>query len=489
MKKINILIAIICISLVTSCKSFLNVEPTNSTSSESSIKTAQDAQVAVNGLMSLMASSAYYGRNFLLYGDAKGGDFTIYSQGRGYDGLYGFNHSASSGNYAGFWNHMYYCILQTNTILENIAKIEKDSKENFSSYKGQALTARAFIYFDLVRLYGQPYNMNKEAYGVPNITATLPTTAQPTRAKVSENYTQILKDLKDGAEFMSKSTAKGYLCYYANLALQAKVNLYMENYDVALEIAETIIKSKKYTLYQPGDWAKSWTGEFGSESIFELAIYENEGDLGTGSLAWYEMCWGKKTNAMGQFLASNYFLNRLGEDLDDVRWGVMGNDEYWVDHDVDRFGACYKYAGSEKEMKGDKGSTSAVNIKVIRLSEIYLIAAEAALNSKTPDKKKAADYLNEIRKRAPNMAPATVATVSNDMILDECSKEFYAEGHRFFDMIRMNKKIEFNDDFQELSIKHRDKIIDRTFYKCILPISQDEMNVNPAIASQQNPGY
>ncbi len=140
---------------------------------------------------------------------------------------------------------------------------------------------------------------------------------------------------------------------------------------------------------------------------------------------------------------------------------------------------------------GDKGSRSAVNIKVIRLSEMYLLAAEAALGLPTPDAAKAATYLNEIRKRAPALEPATDLTVSVDMIMDEKSREFFAEGHRYFDMIRLNKTIEFNDEFitPAVVITHRTKIIDRTFYKTILPISQTELDANPALEDQQNPQY
>ncbi len=73
---------------------------------------------------------------------------------------------------------------------------------------------------------------------------------------------------------------------------------------------------------------------------------------------------------------------------------------------------------------------TAVNLKLIRLSEIYLIAAEAALPT---DATKAATYLNAIRKRAPNLVPATAAAVKAvDMILDEGSKELYGEGAKIF---------------------------------------------------------
>ena len=58
-------------------------------------------------------------------------------------------------------------------------------------------------------------------------------------------------------------------------------------------------------------------------------------------------------------------------------------------------------------------------------------------------------------------------------------------------MLRWNKSIEFNDDFifPAVLITHREKTIDRTFYKAILPIPQEELNANPQIAAQQNPGY
>jgi hypothetical protein len=86
---------------------------------------------------------------------------------------------------------------------------------------------------------------------------------------------------------------------------------------------------------------------------------------------------GLKNGASGWFMASDYFLERLAEDPTDVRWNVMSEDETASDH----LGSCTKYMGGP-DMEGDgKDTPTAVNIKVIRLSEIYLIAAEAALHA------------------------------------------------------------------------------------------------------------
>lgn len=487
MKKIKILFAVLSIALLSSCEGFLDVKPSNSAAAETSITTAADASVAINGLMRKMTSSDYYGRNFVMYGDTKGGDFAIRSQGRGLDALYTFNHSVSSNNYGGYWTQMYNCILQANNLLVNIDKIEAAGKGSttVSDYKGQALTARALIYFDLVRLYGKPYTMDKASLGVPLVLKPLDASDLPTRASVEAVYTQILKDLTDASPIISKTIVKGFLNYYSNMALQAKVNLFMGKYTEALTAAETVITSNKYTLYANDKWVSSWSSEFGAESIFELGIYPSEADLLTASMGYYLLRLAKVTGAMGYFMASDYWLARINQDPTDVRRGIMDYDE----SSTTRFGSCLKYAGVD--LKGDKGTASAVNVKVIRLSDVYLMAAEAAFSMATPDKTKASTYLNAIRKRAPALTPSTSTTVTLDMILDERSKELFAEGHRFFDMMRLNKSIVFNDEFiyPAVVLTNRTKTIDRTFYKTILPIPQAEIDANPEIAKQQNPSY
>lgn len=268
----------------------------------------------------------------------------------------------------------------------------------------------------------------------------------------------------------------------------------MEDYANALAAAKEIIDSKKYTLYTNDQWASSWSKQWGSESIFEIGIYPNEADLEDSGLgAYMSRIYDLSKSSMGWFIASDSFLARLGKDAGDIRWGIMSYDElsksYDSSYSADRYGACYKYLGGVS-MPGDgKATNTAVNIKVIRLSEIYLIAAEAALG--TGGKAAAADYLNAIRKRSPDLAAATSATVTTDMILDERSKELYGEGQRFFDMMRCNKSITFDDELivPAINIPTREKTIDRSFFRTILPIGLTELNANPAIAKQQNPGY
>ena len=500
MKKINIILFAICALSLASCKGFLDVTPTNQAEASTSIQTAADAQVFMNGIMRKMSSSSYYGRNLFMYGDAKGGDFAISSQGRGLDGMYTFNHTATSGTYSGFWSQIYHCLLQVNTLLENIETIEKAGGEDMSEYKGQALTLRALMYFDLVRIYGLPYNFSSSSYGVPLTLEPLDASAQLHRSSVKDVYTQIVTDLTAGESLLSKKVSKGYINYYANKAIQARVYLFMENYSGALTAAETIINDGVYSLYSNTQWVSSWASQYGKESIFEIAMYPDEADLGSASLGFYLRRLGHgSTSAMGWFMASDYFIARLGQDADDVRWGIMDYDEHTDSNgDYYRMGSCYKYSGGVNKSSTGKSASfpgdgesnaTAVNIKVIRLSEIYLIAAEAALQ--TNNKIKAASYLQEIRKRSPNLAAATESNVTLQMVMDERSKELFGEGQRFFDMIRWNQTITYNDDLivPSVVISHRQKTIDRTYGKIVLPISQDEINANPSLKDEQNPAY
>jgi hypothetical protein len=496
MKKItNILISLACVLTIVSCQNFLDVPPTNQADSSTCLTSVHDAEVMLTGLIYNLTSASYYGRNFLLYGDAKGGDMTIYTGGNPGDALYYFNHSASSNSYSGFWSQGYYCLLQANNIINNIKDLQEEgTTEDFDDCLGQALTIRAMILFDLVRLYGKPYNMDKNSDGIAVVTEQVDASAKLLRDPVEKAYQQIVADLIEAAPLMSTKARGGYFNYYANQMLLGKVYQYMDNQSAALNCFENVIDSGRYTLYTPANWVASWSKEFGSESILELAIYPSERDLGTGSLGCYYMRKGHIKAANGNFNASKYWMDLM--DDDDVRWGIMDWGHYYGDTTVDprvqaraAYGkdCCYKYSGST-DLAGDKGSSNytAVNIKVFRLSEAYLLAAEACLST---NKAKAAEYLNAIAKRDLDYTPWTASTVTEEAIYNEYRREFLCEGKLFFEQCRWNKTITFEDNayYGSTVSTRRGTTIDRTNNLCRLPVSIDEIHTNPGI--QQNPGY
>lgn len=496
--------SVLCIAALSSCEKFLTVYPSDSVTSLTAINSPSDVKTALNGVYNKMTSIYYYGRQFLFYADYKGSDLTVFSLGRGDSDFFAFQHEENNNAHETFWRYISNDILQVCNILTEAAKLEDLSASDqavLDDYMGQAYALRAMFHFDLVRLYGYPYlKDNGASYGVPVTTTVLSADAKPQRATVAEVYTQCIKDLEAALPLLSKSKTNGMINYYGAVAELARVYLYKGDYSNALKCAREIIGSKSYTLYEPSEWAASWKSQYGSESIFELHVCAEDGtDQAKSSPRWYTLAKGQGEGASGCWLASEAFMDRLGEDETDVRWGVMQPDEcalcglggvnvapYYI---PGRRGSIMKYDGDGKT------PATATNIKVIRLSEIYLIAAEAALA--TNEKDAAASYLNEIRRRSPKLAPATESTVSIDMILDERSKELVLEGHRYFDQLRLGRTITFDDttlgtkaglmDYVLTPPDSRSTTVDWNYYRCVLPISLDERNANPDI--YQNPGY
>lgn len=487
MKKISIVLATIALVL-SSCADFLDVSPTNQAAASSSIMNEADAKVMLNGLYDALTTSSFYGRNFILYGDAKSGDLTVQSNGRGYDYMFAYNHSVSGYSMSGFWTSGYNIIMLCNNIIENIDRLKEEGMTGLDEYRAQALTIRAMVHYDLCRLYGKCYNDDKASYGIPIADKTVPAGAQLLRNSVEEVYNVVLRDLDDAAPSLSKDVKnrKGFVTYYANRALKARALMDMQDWSGALSLAEEIYNSKAYKLYENDEWVASWASQFGSESIFELGMNVNEGDLGnTGCVGAQYILGGGNGRNNQIFMASQSYLKLLGEDPEDVRWGVMGLDQVGESEGAARLGSCYKYYGG-LEMKGDgKASSSAVNIKLIRLSEVVLIAAEAA--ARTNNMSKASNYYNMIHARSPKLTPVNTVTV--DMVLAEKRKELFGEGLHFWDLIRTNSTIVMDDSTPDVKVTTRETSFTRSFYKCILPIYNGELNANPGMRAQQNPGY
>lgn len=119
---------------------------------------------------------------------------------------------------------------------------------------------------------------------------------------------------------------------------------------------------------------------------------------------------------------------------------------------------------------------------LLRLSDIYLIAAEAALKKSTPNQNKADFYLNKIRKRAVS-----------ELTLKKRRKELVMENHRFYDAMRLGLTL----NREKTPGEGTDHYLNSTDlispnwndYRIILAIPQAEVGVNPNIQGQQNLGY
>lgn len=160
------------------------------------------------------------------------------------------------------------------------------------------------------------------------------------------------------------------------------------------------------------------------------------------------------------------------------------------------------------------GSTRPYNIA--KFSELYLVAAEAAVEgAATQAGKSVRDLVNVLRARAgrwtysnaeykevdrdfsAEMTAATPATIDINYILDERSREFYGEGYRWFDLVRTQKWNEYADSYVICGGKgdHNPQTYSRTIeaFHYLRPIPQGQLDgmemTEEEKGAYQNPGY
>ena len=166
---------------------------------------------------------------------------------------------------------------------------------------------------------------------------------------------------------------------------------------------------------------------------------------------------------------------------------------------------------------GQPNATSTRPFKIAKFSEFYFIAAEAAVKGATPQAGKSArELLNVIRARAgkwkfsnKNNAPfiadnsaamiaATPANIDINYVLAERSREYFGEGHRWFDLVRTQKWNELAGTYQIGGASygnHTPITVTRTIqpFHYLRPIPQGQIDGMEGTADQkaayQNPGY
>jgi hypothetical protein len=121
----------------------------------------------------------------------------------------------------------YQALLGMNMVIRNVKEGETNSV--ILQAKAENLFLRAFVNFNLVRVYGRPYYQGPESNpGVPLVLEPITSTNNaPARATVKDSYAQIIKDLTDAIPLFSQKKANSYAAKYAAFALLSRVYLYM----------------------------------------------------------------------------------------------------------------------------------------------------------------------------------------------------------------------------------------------------------------------
>lgn len=484
--------------LASSCgKDYLDLSPNNILTIDNYYKTQDDAIAATNAVYTPL-QGLYNGAMWHI-GDIMSDDCDLGGGGGG-DGLEtaeldNFTLTSFNPIIKIYWTQCYQGIERANIVLDKVPGITDMSSAIKTRCLGEARFLRGFYYFQLVRLFGD----------VPLYTKPITVDESKTLSRSSsvDVYNQVIADLKLAADSLpQKYTGEdiGRATSGAAKGMLADVYLTIGDKTNAAGYAMQVIQSGTYQLN--ADYADNYNLnlENGKESLFEVQ-YRNSG----GCFCDYGQ--GQKLNCFFAPRDQNLVYNQ------GYGWNVPTLDfanQYERTNPLDPSTIIDKRRQRSMWMPGDKdgsytqpdqlvgspngfdvkkyyvptsigggdgdGWTCALNVPVMRYSEVLLIYAEAAgaVSGKA--------YIDQVRARA-GLSPLPILSDAAylDAIYKERRIEFAFEMHRWFDLLRNPDSNYFLN-----VMKAAGKTNIQAFHR-YMPIPQSERDINPNLT--QNPGY
>lgn len=443
----------------------LDQNPSTSVTVDTAITSVEDLSNAVNGAyyVATYGTILTVASEMSIYADLVGPDsYQPASSGQNASRMAQFSLTPAD-TYNAYY-YLYAAIASVNNALEKAALLE--DKEGAAPYIAELYAMRGLFHFHLATYFAPiPTSGSSNTNGIVLSDRVFDIGHIGQRADLDATYAFIISDFTKAIQSgLNKSRNTGHLNYWAALALRSRAYLYSGNHAAALADAEEVIFSSPYTLYTPENYTKVWSQEGADEMIFEY--------LQTDVYNAQRYAPGYYTSPLGysEYGVSEAFYNWLNLNPLDVRSKMVANCMTAPDPEPDYHVGYYplKYPGNA----GASVQTYTNNIKVIRLSEVYLIAAESALNEGAD----AAVYLNALRTNRIE-GYSDVETVSMEDIIDERRKELFGEGQIAFDFWRTGRTVD-NGSF----------VIDPTDFRTVLPLPIEEIDLSKG-KLVQNPGY
>lgn len=508
MKKILFLTSV-CAALtlsVTSCD--MDLRPPGTIEPENALLSIDDADRLRDGLY--IAFRGRVGGTYATLNEIRSDEFHA-SAGFGNNGgyMYYWGFTASDGDVLSLWSSSYYAIANANFFIEKASTVDTSdddvwSEENIATLKswiGEAYFMRAYYHYELARMWCLDYVGNESEYGIPYVTTYNPTSDQsqyPNRGTLAQTYANIVSDLDSAAAYITTEGAIGniWISKDAVTALQARVALAMGDYTKVTSLITSEFLAKYPLVSSSDEFNNMWVNDSGAECILQFdASYPSA--LG----ASYDFGYIGYNSSENRY-APNYYPEQWVVDIfhqypDDFRNNHMRNTTVTVTGGTtyDLY-ILYKFPGNPALRENETDQNYQHKPKVFRIAEMYLVLAEAYAS--LGDYGNASNVLNDLRSaRIPGFIAENYGSDVLNEIKEERVRELIGEGFRMDDLKRYARfgqsgvqrgaaqipaSIYMPSENQSF---HRDV----TDYRFIFPIPQEEIDSNPNIANQQNPGY
>lgn len=416
---------VVLATLVFGCNT-LDQEPRSQISTDAAFADPNSAQGAVNGMYNIL-QGVYEWRVQVLSDVAA----DVSQQVDTWDALINIDEFAvtpDNSEVGDLYAILYRLIDISNAIIANVDDVPGLSDALKNDFKGQAYGLRGIAYFELARFWG----------GIPGVYGTegviirtepsigINESSYATRASLVETYDQARTDLETGLSLLpdtrSGNDLRGRLVKATTRAMLARLHLYLQEYDLAAQYATDVINDANYTLVKP--YSDIFNNKNTAESIFEVQFTLTDQ---SGMRNWY---YPASAGARGGTALHEAFYAEISADPLDERHQM-------TDARTTTSGATVYYPTKWPTANDDN------NIQAIRIAEMYLIRAEArVLGTTVKDLAGAQSDIDAIRDRA-GLGATTAATENElmDEIIDQRKKEFFAEGHRWFDLIRTGRAL------------------------------------------------
>ncbi|GAB2451867.1 membrane protein [Hymenobacter qilianensis] len=494
---------LLTLGLLTGCgEKFLEEAPTDQITDANFYKTQTDAIQAVTAAYSELTKEGQY--NAALWAMDIMADVSTTGGGGGGDGieyqqLDNYNIPTTNIIANRLWGGSFIGIQRANIVLQKVPLITNIDPNIQKRCLGEAQFLRAKYYFDLVRAYG-----DVPLYTVPPVTAA---EVNIPRTPAVQVYAQIEKDLIEAIGNLPASYSGediGRATKWAATGLLAKVYLTQDKKTEAAQRAREVIAGSGKTLYANYADIFKVENDNGQESLFEVQFVNgrnqyDRNNVGSAANQFFAPRGGGLTpvgDGYGFNIPEPDFVN--GYEAGDTRKAVsiFAPGDAWPGGGTNPGslpGSPFGYS-SKKWFIGKVNTNiwdSPLNMKVMRLAEVYLILAEAV--GPTAE---GVEAINKVRRRAfglpintPSAARDLTTTTPNftDAVLRERLYELAFEMDRWFDLKRTGK---FITRMTEHSAFLRTLGVQRgvpTATNLVLPIPQSEIDANPALI--QNPGY